>query len=74
VKGYDMGSCAKCRFWQEGEEVGHGECRANPPSAVIRGEVASWVIAFWPPTSAEEWCGKYAESEPVKDDTDNDLD
>lgn len=27
--------CQTCKFWNKGEEKGRGECRRNPPQAVI---------------------------------------
>lgn len=54
-------TCADCdhfcskEFDSDGVTPRFGQCRANPPAAVMQfGSPTS----FWPPVSAEAWCGR----------------
>jgi hypothetical protein len=54
-------SCKNCKFWD------HGICRRNPPQCAgivpqrhqITGETYPAIMAGWPNTDGDAWCGEY---------------
>ena len=62
-----MKRCDRCRFWiKDKEEDGDANCRRYPPTPFLRAamnpitqEQGMVILAYWPKTRPELWCGKY---------------
>lgn len=47
-------TCANCRFWERGDDLGF--CRLNAPTVTWdRGQVMP--VTLWPETEETDWCG-----------------
>lgn len=60
-------TCADCKHWVRRDLQGDGECRANPPQAIVSrvdnallGRKELQVQSIHPPTASTHWCGQYA--------------
>ena len=49
-----MRLCKSCRYWQQSEKSGFGDCRVHAPSLGSE-DSAAW----WPITRAIDWCGDH---------------
>ena len=47
--------CCSCKFWNAPETGTTGQCRAHPPTVVVRAAAES---AF-PLTEEADWCGEF---------------
>lgn len=53
------GRCANCRYW-DGHESERGNCRhASPRTHCVTIGTELEVIAVWPGTRADDWCGQF---------------
>ena len=51
--------CDRCRFWNDPDANGEGECRHNSPEMLKIGK-SSTMTAEWPfPLKAADWCGQF---------------
>ncbi len=57
--------CERCRFWEEFQDSdGWGHCHRYAPRPVVdplrRDEEGhAYMVAYWPETDADEWCGEF---------------
>jgi hypothetical protein len=53
-------TCSKCAYWNS-QEASEGECRRQPPQAIIFkvNDTVTYETRF-PTTKAEDWCGEFS--------------
>jgi hypothetical protein len=53
--------CENCRFFEHtGRTREEGECRFDPPQALVQVVSENSVInSAWPTVAASDWCGKF---------------
>lgn len=70
-------ACATCVYWAKQQHGDAGECRIAPPMPVLYGQMVTAglggadgeVLAVWPVTNAEDWCGAHEVEQDEADET-----
>lgn len=56
--------CSDCAYWDTTDQA-NGKCRRVPPALVYMAD-AGMSATLFPQTTADDWCGEWATSEPAK--------